>query len=380
MRILLWYWGRKGGGAQFTLELARALAADPDVSLALSISRWGDLSSAFAALGVPCDQIDTYRTKAEFVARLPRVHAAAARLVRQARAFQADVVVSTMPHLWTPLAAEALRRACIKYVPIIHDAHPHPGDPSLLWGWRMRMDLNAAFAAITLTKAVAAVLRAEYPSLAVLSVPLGAHLPPHLLNSRPRSLSQDGVTILSFGRIARYKGLDLLRDAFQLLLQRREDVRLRIVGDGDPEKEAPGIARLPRVEIDNRWVAEEEIPDVFASAHVAVLTFREASQSGVLPIAHAFGLPVVATAVGGIPEQVRNGLDGILTSPHPEAIADALDYITRPEELARFKSAAMARSRSLTDWSQHRREFLNAIRALGVDACSNATHFLRPTS
>jgi glycosyltransferase involved in cell wall biosynthesis len=378
MRLLLWYWGRRGGGAQFTLELARALSRHPDVQLALSVSRWGDLTPELLRLGAPCDQIETYRSAVEFVLALPRARAAATRLARQAAAFGADVVVSTMPHLWTPIAARALRRAGVQYVPIIHDADPHPGDPSLFWDWRMRTDMNAAFAAITLTRAVGVALKAAHPGLAVATMKLGAHLPPEVVPITsdvapdPRPVEVRGLRLLCFGRVLPYKGLDLLRDAFREVSTRHPGIGLRVVGAGDAERLAPGLSRLPNVELVNRWISEAELPIVFGACDAVVLSHREASQSGVVPIAVAMGRPVVATAVGGLPEQVTDGHDGLIAQPNATALAAAIERLYDPATLGRLTLAARESGVELRSWESHADRLVCLLRELGIRSADPA--------
>jgi hypothetical protein len=91
MRILLWYWGRRGGGAQFTLGLARALARRPGIRLSLSVSAQGELLDGFHAVGAPIDIVETYRGLGGFATGLLRVPGLARRLVAQAGA--ADIVI-----------------------------------------------------------------------------------------------------------------------------------------------------------------------------------------------------------------------------------------------------------------------------------------------
>src|SRR4051812_8644023 len=122
MRLLLWYWGRRGAGGQLTLSLAEALSRHTDTRLALSLSRQADLLAEIEALGLPTDAVDTYGSAAGFLLNLPRVPFLTRRLVAQARDLRADAVVSVMTHLWTPLVAPALRRAGIPFVPLVHDA------------------------------------------------------------------------------------------------------------------------------------------------------------------------------------------------------------------------------------------------------------------
>ncbi|PZW45876.1 glycosyltransferase involved in cell wall biosynthesis [Humitalea rosea] len=357
MRILLWYWGRRGGGAQHAFCLARALAARPDVSLELSVSAQGELADRFAGLGVPVHFINTFNGPAGFLAATLRLPWIIGTLRAQARAMGADVVLSVMSHVWTPLAAPLLARDGIAFVPIIHDARPHPGDPALLWRWRMRRELGAARAAVVLSDAVAQVVAAEAPGLPLIRLPLGAHLP----NGVPAPAESAGEDFLFFGRMRAYKGLDLLRDAWALLLRTHPGARLRVVGQGNPEAVAPGLAALPGVTVEARWVSEAEMPGLVASARALVLPYREASQSGVLPLAMACGVPVIATAVGGLSEQMGDGAGGLLVAPEAAALAGAMARMLDREAHARMAAAALRVGRGLSDWDAQAATLVRAL-------------------
>ena len=367
MRLLFWYWGRRGAGGQLTLSLAEALARRPDAALAFSLSRQADLLPEIAALGLPTDAVDTYGSTAGFLLNLPRVPFLARRLAAQARAHRADAVVSVMTHLWTPLVAPALRRAGIPFVPLVHDAAPHPGDPGLWWGWRLDRELDAARMAIALSGAVEAALRARRPDLPVVRLPLGAHLPEAAL--RAATPTGPAADFLLFGRLRAYKGLDLLRDAFRLLRRRHPEARLRVVGEGDAEALAPGLSALEGVRVEPRWVAEADIPPLLAAAGALVLPYREASQSGVVSLAHALGVPVVATPVGGLAEQVTDGVDGaVAATAEPAALAEAMARLCDPAERDRLAAGARRTGRALADWDAQAAALLDALRGMGIGA------------
>ncbi len=173
-RILLWYWGRRGGGAQFSLSLARALAPG---GLALSVSQQNSLISAFRDLPVPRQEVATYNGVAGFAAGFARLPALGAALRRFAAHQGTPIVISSMAHPWTPFLAPGLVRAGLTFVPVVHDAAPHPGDSSLLFGWRLDQELAAARAAVVLSDAVGAAVAARRPGLPLIRMEIGAHLP-----------------------------------------------------------------------------------------------------------------------------------------------------------------------------------------------------------
>jgi glycosyltransferase involved in cell wall biosynthesis len=164
-----------------------------------------------------------------------------------------------------------------------------------------------------------------------------------------------------------YKGLDLLRDAFRLLRTRHSDARLRVVGEGRVEVLAPGLAGLPGARVEARWVAEAEIPNLIRSADALVLPYREASQSGVIPLGFALGVPAVVTPVGGLAEQVKDGETGaVAKAVSPEALAGAMERLCRPQERARLAEGARRAGLRLADWDAHAEALVNGLRALGI--------------
>jgi glycosyltransferase involved in cell wall biosynthesis len=340
MQILLWYWGRRGGGAQFALSLAEAL--QPEV--ALSVATQGALIEEFRRLAVPRQEVSTYQGVAGFAAGFARLPALGAALRGFAAETGADVVLSAMSHPWTPFLAPGLARAGIPFVPVIHDAAPHPGDRQPLFFWRLDRELAAARAAVVLSEPVARLVAARRPGLPLVRLPLGAHLPPASVT--PASEPTD---LLFFGRFRAYKGLDLLRDAWPILRAAHPAATLRVVGEGDAEACAPGLSALPGVRVEPRWVADGEMAALIASARVLVLPYREASQSGVLPLALALGVPVVATAVGGLSEQMAEG-GGVLVPPEPAALAAGMAGLLEPARHAAAAAEAREAGRLLADW------------------------------
>jgi len=142
-------------------------------------------------------------------------------------------------------------------------------------------------------------------------------------------IAPDAEVALFFGFIRRYKGLDVLLDAWPRVRARRP-VELIVAGefyeDAAPYRERVAKAGgAPAVRLLDHYLPDEEVETVFKAADVVVLPYRSATQSGVTYVAYALGLPVITTDVGGLAETVVPGDSGLVVAPeNHEALAEAI--------------------------------------------------------
>lgn len=146
------------------------------------------------------------------------------------------------------------------------------------------------------------------------------------VEARARATSE-GATILFFGTVRPYKGLEVLIDAFDKLSD-EEPGKWRLIVVGEPWEgwrlPFDKIAASPHraaIETVPRYVRDEEIPEFFGRADVVALPYLESSASGPLHLTMAAGLPVVTTSVGGLGFAVADYKGAVLVPP---ADADAL--------------------------------------------------------
>jgi len=169
-----------------------------------------------------------------------------------------------------------------------------------------------------------------------------------------KALGLSGPSILFFGFVRRYKGLDILLDAIPRIL---EKVRLTLVVAGEFYEERAAfdeqIARLgigEHVRLMDRFIANEEVAGIFSASDALVLPYRTATQSGITQIAYVFGTPVIATTVGGLPEVVTDGETGILVPPEdPDAVADAVIRFFEEGGAEKYR-AAIEREKRRFSW------------------------------
>jgi hypothetical protein len=134
------------------------------------------------------------------------------------------------------------------------------------------------------------------------------------------------LRLLFFGRILPYKGLHLFEDALERLGNRGVAVRAGVYGDGRLGREMERLARM-QAEVRNNWIDDCDIPSIFSRYDVLVLSHTEASQSGVAAAALGAGLPVIVTPVGGLTEQIRDSVTGLVSE---RADSDALRRLSTP--------------------------------------------------
>lgn len=152
-----------------------------------------------------------------------------------------------------------------------------------------------------------------------------------------------GPTILFFGLLRPWKGVDVLLDAFSRV--QRPDARLLVVGR--PRMDTAPLRALAddRVRFVERFVSDSEVPTLFARADIVALPYREVEQSGVLATALAFGRPIVCSRVGGFAETVeRHGVAALVPPGDPKALA--VELVTLLDDPARRRSLAFAARRA----------------------------------
>ena len=367
LRLMLWHWGRRGGGPRYTMELARALARRPGLELHLSLSRQSDLFAETDTLGLPSFHVDTYTGLPGFLARSTLLPVLSRRLRAYIASRRIDVVYNTMDFLWGSALAPDVGRAGALYLLAVHDAQRHPGEDGPLRRWLLARDIGLADGAVTLTAEVAKKLVElhGFPRERVWTAPLGVFLDDARGTARDLPKGRP-IRLLFFGRILPYKGLDMMLEALPLIRAQRPDVELEIWGSGDLAPYRDALARAQGVRLEHRWLEEADIPAIFERTDICVLPYREASQSAVVASALAVGMPVVTTPLPSLVEQIGSGRAGVAAADFsPEAFARAvLDLVAAPAEYHRLSQEAVDFSRSALSWQTIGDQIEAAVRAL----------------
>lgn len=140
-----------------------------------------------------------------------------------------------------------------------------------------------------------------------------------------RLIEDEKNLILFFGRISPYKGIEYLIKSVPIIRERIPDLRIIIAGEGRFNFDIEHLRDKKAFEIINRYIPNKELVKLIKQASLVVCPYTDATQSGVVMTAYALNKPVVASAVGGIPEVVIDNVTGRLVPPKDtESLAQAI--------------------------------------------------------
>ena len=331
MQIGIIYLGRRGSGGPISFELARHLTTYAQVFAVLS--QQAESLDAWRASSLPWFEVPTYRSLPGAIWRWLN-QTDLRRIAAQIRLRQPDVLIYPMFYTLNPFLQRHL--GDLPSLVAVHDPVPHPGAADRAYHLLEDVSIRQATRCLIFSRRFTEdmQLRGARPG--------GIDYIPHGELSYYQRVAAPSFqpepppenTLLFFGRITAYKGLDVLLEAFHQV-QMQRPARLLIAGAGDLHPYQRLIRATPGVELINRWIDEREVDGVFRQAKIAVLPYTSASQSGVLAIAASYALPVIASRVGGIPEQIVDGVNGLLVDPGSvEQLAHAMLRLLDDPQLA----------------------------------------------
>lgn len=331
-------WPYKGGIAQYTGALCTALRKKHEVT-ALSYSM------QYPKLLYKHPQRDTANTAFRFepVAFLLNTVNPLSwrRTAKQIREQEPDLLVIQWWHPWfAPCYASLLRqvrsgRCRTLFVMICHNVLPHEGFPMKEKLTRRVLRLADAFIVHSGQDAEDLKRFVKNPLFIHACMPAFDQFQrPDLTRTEARrelAVPDGQEMLLFFGYIREYKGLKHLIRALPAIRKARPQVHLYVVGDffENNKLEYEQLIRETDAE-DGLTLVDGYLPDdrvglYFTAADLCVLPYESATQSAVVQVAYSFGLPVIATRVGGLPEAVQEDRTGWIVPPRdPDALADAV--------------------------------------------------------
>jgi glycosyltransferase involved in cell wall biosynthesis len=142
--------------------------------------------------------------------------------------------------------------------------------------------------------------------------------------------------VLFFGFIRKYKGLDLLLDAFADKKLYESDIHLLIAGEFY-EDSKPYLDQIEQLKLKEKiflhthFIPDSRVRYYLSAADVVVQPYKNATQSGVTPLAYHFEKPMIVTRVGALARLVPHDSVGLVCEPDPESIAASiLEFFKKP--------------------------------------------------
>ncbi len=176
------------------------------------------------------------------------------------------------------------------------------------------------------------------------------------------SINNDQKIILFFGFIRKYKGLDILFDAMNILQKHKTqtpNIKLLIAGEFYEDRKFydDQIAKLgirDQLILHTDFITVNEVKNYICAADVVIQPYRNATQSGVTPLAYHFEIPMIVTNVGGLPAMVPDNIVGLVAEPNAASLAEKIiEFFNKGEnyflpglleEKKKFSWAKMAES------------------------------------
>lgn len=163
--------------------------------------------------------------------------------------------------------------------------------------------------------------------------------------------SYEGIRLLTVGRLTYQKGYDIAIDAMELLKEAGCTVKWYVLGEGDEHEKLEREIIQHGLQEDFILLGAVENPyPYYAQADIYVHATRFEGKSIAIQEAQILGCPVIASDCNGNREQIKNGIDGILCSLTPEAIADSIkELISDPKKREEYAKRAQNRNAQTKD-------------------------------
>jgi len=179
-------------------------------------------------------------------------------------------------------------------------------------------------------------------------------------------LDKDTVYLLFFGLIRSYKGLDHLIKAMALV---ETDRKFKLIVAGEFYQNEKKYLKLidekglgDKVIIVNSYIPNEDVPRYFCASDLVVLPYKRATQSGVVPVAIHFEVPIIVTRVGGLNEIIESAGIGMTSDPNPESLARCLETYLNDNP---FKNPDFKSVKDKLSWQSFYNTFMNELKQNG---------------
>lgn len=368
--ILLLYLGRKGAGNTYSYEMASAMLKRGHKLICVLSSdienrnEWNNIRDKYND-SAKLYYINTYNSIAGFLCSLVFGIIKYRNILRELKKTNISCIYIPMLSMLAYVFVWKLKKPLITTV---HDVNQHLGESSLIKFVLDSYVIRKSDRLIVLSRKFINDLSIKYhkDKKDVYYIP-HANFSVYVPEGYKPDFERINKRILFFGRIHKYKGLEILLKAMCIVKESMPEIKLAIAGNGKVTKEEKTLIEELGSNVENniRWISDNEIYPFFENIDFTVLPYIEASQSGVIPLSYSFGKSVIASDIGGLSEQVYEGC-GILTEAgdHRKLAEHIINLYRNPDDILTMNKEAYNISNTILSWeysSEKLSEIVNTI-------------------
>ena len=350
-RILVNYLGRKGGAPIYSYEMTKGLLNNGCEVYAIIPSTIDNLQDWKKLPLKKLVIINTYNSSITFLTGLLRFYLFdSIRIKKYFKGIKIDVCYIPMIQPWSELINRLFPNS--RKIVTLHDPKPHEGSGRIM-NYLYRRVVKNADDIVLLSDSFIEYTKEEYgiSDDQIFVIPHGVFDYYGRFESE-NIYRANKINFLFFGRIAPYKGLELLAEAYNKLFEKNNDISLFVVGSGDFSKYDKLFKTENNTTIINEFIDDNKVVSYFRGNNiVTVLPYIDATQSGVIPIAMKERSLLIVSNTGGLLEQTDNGRLAVICEPTADSLYQAMERVTyNYEEFDEMIDNAQAYIESL-DWN-----------------------------
>lgn len=366
-KITTIYLGKKGAGNVYSFEMVKNLLEN-NVQIYCILSSYIENKNDWDNLllknpnTLSIDYIKTFNNFLRLIITLLLGFIKFRKVRKKIERFTPDCIYIPMISV---LTCFLVRKSKFPVVTTIHDINTHLGEENQIIKYLFDKTIESSNKFIVLSKRFIESVAQKYKvsKSDIYFIP-HANFSFYVPNGYKPNFSKLNYKILFFGRIHKYKGLEVLLKAMEIVSSKRKDIKLVIAGNGViSNSEKILLDKLNNnIEANIKWISDCEVHKYFENIDLTVIPYIEASQSGVIALSYSFGKTVIASNIGGLPEQIINNC-GIIVEPGDfrELAKTILDLYDNPQKLSEMNINAFNVSNTVLSWNYSANEIIKIL-------------------
>ncbi len=365
--VLMNYMGRNNSAPYFTYSIAKALSScGYDViaiisKYATNVDDWNNYGFRKIYL------VDTYTSWFNIAIKSIKFICYGKRNIAEEFINEkVDFVINTFFHPWSNMITSLFVNATV--ITFCHDPIQHDG-VNIIMKLMYPFFIKKGDEIVVLTKDFTSIVQNKYEKNEK-----NIHYCPHgrmdlykikQCSCRPKGFPkyrENYTNFVFFGRIEKYKGLETLGRAYEIVKQKYNDISLTIYGSGD-FSEYERFFCTEDVTIVNEYIKDCEVGWIFEGDNVVlVLPYDGATQSGVIPIAFEYSIPIICSDLVGLREQLSGGEVGLFFDPEDEqSLSESMQVYIEDKAFLESQSIKMGRMSKKIEWDQIIAKLMNEV-------------------